>query len=286
MENTNTEGMQNNSKNAPIATLVEIDYKEIIDTMLESVWIGDSNERTVYANPNLLRMLGYTLEELLGEESYIFWDEEGKKTVQANNKLRQQGLKSKYEGNVVTKHGDSIPVLLSGTPLRNGGTAAMMTDLREIRAVREESEHYQELSKIKDEFISMAGHELRTPMTGIRGYLSMILDGDAGEITEQTEKFLRIILKESERLILLINDMLDIAKLEAGKMDFTDTNIQPATLVTEVHDSLKFLAVEKGIMLICDIDDAVMSKYIHVDSAKLKQVLINIAGNALKFTPA
>ena len=190
---------------------------------------------------------------MIGRESYDFWDEESTRTVKQNNQIRTQGQKSKYEGVLRHRDGTLIPVLLRGTPLRNGGTAGIMTDLREIRAVREESEHFQELSKIKDEFISMAGHELRTPMTGIRGYLSMILDGDAGPITEQTEKFLRIILKESERLILLINDMLDIAKLEAGKMDFVDIAIDPCTLVTEVYEGLKFLAVERGIKLNCDI---------------------------------
>jgi len=68
---------------------------------------------------------------------------------------------------------------LSGTPFGDGGTAGIMTDLREIRAVRNEALHFAELNTIKDEFIAMVGHELRTPMTGIRGYLSMIIDGDA-----------------------------------------------------------------------------------------------------------
>ena len=269
----------------PITSLISIDYKEIIDTMSEGIWIGDKDEKTLYMNANFLSAIGYTSEEIIGKESYIFCDEESIKTVRDNNHLRLQGEKSRYEIYLKHKDGSNIPVLISGTPLRNGGTAGIMTDLREIRAVREQAEHYRELNKIKDDFISMVGHELRTPMTGIRGYLSMILDGDAGDITPDTEEYLQVVFKESERLTNLINDMLDIAKLESGKMDFVDTRIHPAIILSEVCDGLKFLASERGILLVCDIDETAATKHILADAAKLKQVLINIAGNALKFTP-
>lgn len=77
--------------------LLNIEYKNILDAMTESIWIGDENERTVYANPNFCRIMGYTLEEMIGKESYVFWDEESTKTVKKNNSLRKKGENSKYE---------------------------------------------------------------------------------------------------------------------------------------------------------------------------------------------
>lgn len=177
-------------------------------------------------------------------------------------------------------------MLLSGTPLGNGGTAGIMTDLREIRAVKDETLRLQELNQIKDEFISLVGHELRTPMTGIRGYLTMIRDGDAGEVTEQTERFLDIVIDESKRLIDMINDMLDIAKLEAGKMDFIDEYISPKEVSCLVVEGLSFLAKQRGLKLVCQCAPELDNLMIFADAAKLRQVLINLLGNALKFTNA
>jgi len=77
--------------------LENIEYKKILDVMAESIWIGDSDERTIYANPNFCHLLGYTIEEMLGKESYEFWDEESAKIVQENNTLRKKGGTSKYE---------------------------------------------------------------------------------------------------------------------------------------------------------------------------------------------
>lgn len=76
---------------------MNIEYKNILDAMTESIWIGDENERTVYANPNFCRIMEYTLEEMIGKESYVFWDEESTKTVKKNNSLRKKGENSKYE---------------------------------------------------------------------------------------------------------------------------------------------------------------------------------------------
>ena len=109
-------------------------YKKLLDTMNEAVWLGDENERTVYANYKFAKMLGYTLDEMLGRESYDFWDKESADRVKnVNDTKRKKGLSSSYEGNLVTKDGKKIPVLLSGTPFPDGGTVGIMTDLTEIK---------------------------------------------------------------------------------------------------------------------------------------------------------
>ncbi len=113
-------------------------YSRLIDHMNEAVWIGDKNERTVHSNPKFCELMGFKLEEMLGRKSYEFWDKESAERVrEVNRTKRKRGLSSSYEGNLLTKSGEKIPVLLSGTPLPDGGTIGIMTDLSEIRKKEE-----------------------------------------------------------------------------------------------------------------------------------------------------
>lgn len=109
-------------------------YKKLIDNMNEAVWLGDSDERTVYVNQKFAKMLGYKPEEMIGRESYDFWDNESAERVKnVNNTDRKKGISSSYEGNLLTKDGKKIPVLLSGSPFPGGGTIGIMTDLTELK---------------------------------------------------------------------------------------------------------------------------------------------------------
>jgi PAS domain S-box-containing protein len=112
----------------------EIRFRRLVEHMNEAVWVGDRHELTVYANPKFCEIMEYSLEEMLGRPSYDFWTPESVKRVkQVNETDRASGVSSSYEGDLLTKSGKAIPVLLSGTPLPDGGTIGIMTDLREIR---------------------------------------------------------------------------------------------------------------------------------------------------------
>ncbi|PIR52502.1 hypothetical protein COU76_06085, partial [Candidatus Peregrinibacteria bacterium CG10_big_fil_rev_8_21_14_0_10_49_10] len=113
-------------------------YRRLVEHMNEAVWMGDANELTVYANPKFCEVMEMTLEEMLSRPSYDFWDEESKKRVQqVNEGERKKGVSSSYEGTLVSKTGKRIPVLLSGTPLADGGTIGIMTDLSELKKKEE-----------------------------------------------------------------------------------------------------------------------------------------------------
>ncbi|MGE3340878.1 MAG: PAS domain S-box protein [Candidatus Altimarinota bacterium] len=108
-------------------------YQKLVENMNEAVWVGDKNERTVYANPKFRNMMGYTLEEMLGKKSYDFWDEESCARVRHINETdRAKGKSSSYEGNLLTKKKERIPVLLSGAAIDHG-TVGIMTDLRPLK---------------------------------------------------------------------------------------------------------------------------------------------------------
>lgn len=112
-------------------------YQKLVENMNEAVWVGDEMERTIYANPKFCQIMGYSLEEMLGKESYDFWDKESASKVKhVNNTDRKKGKSSNYQGNLFTKKKEKIPVLLSGAAL-DSGTVGIMTDLRPLKEMQQ-----------------------------------------------------------------------------------------------------------------------------------------------------
>jgi signal transduction histidine kinase len=139
-----------------------------------------------------------------------------------------------------------------------------------------------ELDRLKDEFVSLASHELRTPMTAIRGSLSTILEGYAGDIAPTVREFLVAAYNENDRLIRLVNNLLNISRIESGKFTFSISPVNSEEVIKEVVANLERAAKEKNLEL----------KYVHefpipmvdADADKVREVLINVIGNAIKFT--
>ncbi|OGG04941.1 hypothetical protein A2Z33_06625 [Candidatus Gottesmanbacteria bacterium RBG_16_52_11] len=140
----------------------------------------------------------------------------------------------------------------------------------------------QELDKLKDEFVSLASHELRTPMTAIRGSLSTILEGYAGDISPQSKEFLTAAYNENDRLIRLVNNLLNISRIEAGRMNFAFQTLNLEEIISEVITNLQNVAKEKGLNLTYIREGPIPQ--VEADPDKVREVMINIIGNALKFT--
>lgn len=120
--------------------MAEVKYRRLVENMNEAVWVGNEKEITVYANPKFCELMGSSLEDIIGRPSYDFWTPESVKRVRKVNLQRKKGISSSYEGDLLTRSGKVIPVLLNGTPLPDGGTIGIMTDLREIRRKEKEVE--------------------------------------------------------------------------------------------------------------------------------------------------
>lgn len=259
-------------------------YKRILDCMSESVWMWDAEENTIYANPNFCNLLWYTLEEMLGRKSYDFWDEESIRTVQKNNLRRKKWETSKYEWLLKAKDWTLIPVFLSWTPVPGGWTVWIMTDLREVKSLRQVEEELKALNKTKDEFISIVWHELRTPLTAIKWYLSMILDWDMWELNEIMKRSLEHSYDSTARLIELVNDVLSVSKIESWNMTYYMEDVQIINIIDWAYKDIKLEAERKWIRLKLDIVDNSDKIIVNVDENKLKQVILNLLTNALKFT--
>jgi signal transduction histidine kinase len=155
---------------------------------------------------------------------------------------------------------------------------------RELEAttaeLRAANERLKELDRLKDDFLSTVSHELRTPLTSIRSFSEILVDNPDLDL-KQRENFLKIIVKETERLTRLINQTLDLAKLEAGRMDWQMAEIEPRSVIEDALDVSGGLFAEQSIHLEVRLDDGLPRVY--ADQDRLMQVIMNLLSNAVKF---
>ena len=140
----------------------------------------------------------------------------------------------------------------------------------------------EEASQHKSQFLANMSHELRTPLNSIIGYTKLMLDGLEGDINEEQKQDLQTVYNNSKHLLELINDLLDLSRIEAGKTVLSYGTFTISDLLSEVIPSMEQLAREKGLALTYSVTPDIDNLY--ADKAKTKQVLINILGNAVKFT--
>ena len=133
---------------------------------------------------------------------------------------------------------------------------------------------------MKDEFVSLVSHELRTPLTSIRGYLELLME-EGGNLTAEQERFLRVVDRNSERLLHLVGDLLFLAQVDAGKLTIEHENVRLEEVVQDSVEALRPIAESRGIELVTSITPL---PSLVGDRACLAQVLDNLVSNALKFT--
>ena len=141
----------------------------------------------------------------------------------------------------------------------------------------------EEADQAKSQFLANMSHELRTPLNAIIGYSEAMLGGMAGEFTTQQTTLLGHVQHNSRRLLGLINDVLDLSKIEAGSMELHITPVAPQHLINETVDGLRSLAQDRGIYLNIEFD-AMIPEFIQTDPDKIQQILVNLISNAVKFT--
>ena len=155
-----------------------------------------------------------------------------------------------------------------------------------IKSVIREIQRRQEIEKIdkaKSEFISIASHQLRTPLTAIKGYISMILEGTYGQLAEKQARPLENVYQSNERLIKLVNDLLNLSRLDVGKIEFSPELISLEEMVSDIVEELRINAEKKGLYMKMIKSLEPLPK-IMVDQDKLRQVILNIVDNAIKYT--
>ena len=150
------------------------------------------------------------------------------------------------------------------------------------RALSDQNKRLRELDRLKDEFLSLVSHELRTPLTSIRGYLDLVLQGEAGEINAEQRRFLEAVERNSGRLQRLVGDLLFVAQADAGRLSLERARVDLSELAAHCVEESAPAATEKSVSLVL-LAEPVPS--LVGDRGRLAQVLDNLVSNALKFTP-
>lgn len=243
-------------------------------------------------NPYMEEMTGYAREELIGKKSLMLYpDEEHFKRV---GEIEYQMMKETGRGSVETKwkrkNGTLTDIFLSSAWVDPADTSkgAIFTalDITDRKTsenkLKQIVEELKKIDAMKSNFISMVSHELRTPLTSIKGFVSLLLRGAAGELNEKQTDYLETASVNSERLLKLINDILDISKLESGNFEVKMEKYEAADLLREVIKETSVIAEKKSILL---VENSVEGAEIYSDRFRTAQVLINLVTNSMKFSP-
>ncbi len=268
-------------------------YRTIVDTASEG--IITINELGIIQSFNVAaeRIFGFTADEVTGQNvSCLIPEPVRSQHDQYMSNYRQSG-KSKIIGvgrevEGQRRDGTKFPLHLSVNEVEDGKLfAGILRDLTEqkaaLQALKEGKEAAENASRMKSEFVNVISHELRTPLTIILGYLPRL--SNSVDKLPKPEKIVYIagkMLASGNRLLRLINDVLDISKIEAGKMELKSKKTAVSNVVDQVVDSMRDRAEEKEIALSVSIAESVENVF--ADETRLEQVLINLIGNALKFT--
>ncbi|SDZ95304.1 PAS domain S-box-containing protein [Alkalimonas amylolytica] len=231
----------------------------------------------IESNLAMERLVGYTQQELA---ALSYWDltpeSYANDEQQQLESLKSKGLYGPYRKEYRHKEGHLIPIELNGVLFENPAGEQMIWTI-----VQDLTERNQ-LDKLKDEFISTVSHELRTPLTSISGSISLVLAGAAGELTNKSKKMLDIAQRNCKRLTSLVNDLLDMEKLVAGKVTFQPQCIGLAELLQEaIEQNMPYAHSNQSQLLLEDVG----AIQVLADPARVQQVLTNLLSNAVKFSP-
>lgn len=186
---------------------------------------------------------------------------------------------------IVHKSGHHVEVLATIAPIiingENVGFYILLKDITEQKKLLIEKETAESMNKAKSEFLTMMSHEIRTPMNGVIGMAELLLEST--KLDAQQREYLEIIRKSGDGLLGIINDILDISKIESGKIILQEKPMDVRVCIADILDVLSPKAEEKGIKMSSCVSPNVSSSFIG-DSDRLKQVLMNLIGNAVKFT--
>lgn len=297
-------------------TLLEHTYQQIVDHLPLGVVVVDSKNKITYWNNLMEHMFEKKETEVIGNpiDSIILRKSNKKRILELIKQSQEEKDIQEIEFlRLFDSSGDRKVFLVLCYPLHESdfdiqGTMIVFRDITERFELENKLKKIQEskskeledkiqvatkelvdanielrkMNNLKTEFVSVVSHELRTPLTSIRGYISLMLTERLGKLSSKQKEGLSIVKIESERLSNLINDLLDLSRLESGK---TVLDIKKVSIDTHLHDtiaSLKLQAKPKGIKISFN---ASSKPSVHCDIEKIKQVLYNIIGNAIKFTP-
>jgi PAS domain S-box-containing protein len=273
--------------------------KRMFDSVTDSIVVAGLDGTILKVNENAVKMHGFASEdEMVGKNALMLAaPRERKKMIKNMRRALKEGKIRGVEYTMVRADGTMFPAELSTSALNDasGKVSARITIARDITArkrseealrqkmeeLRVAYEKLKELDQLKDTFLSTVSHELRTPLTSIKSFSEILLTYD--EDKETQKEFLNIIKEESDRLTRLINDFLDLSKIESGRMQWETAELSVADVIKTAINATQALAAQANLEMKVKISPKLPT--IMCDKDRLVQVVTNLLSNAIKFTP-
>ena len=250
----------------------------LIDSVEDGVYGVDAHGRVTFVNPAGARLLGARRRALLGADAHDVFHSHPSSDCYLRTILRNGLAITGVDDAYRTADGRLVPVEVSASPMAD--PLGESTSVRGVVVVFRDMTRRREVDRLKNEFVSLVSHELRTPLTAIRGSLGLLAGGALGELTPAATRMVEIAMESSERLTRLINEILDMERIESGSMPMQISTHDVAGLLTTVEDQVRVLAGDAGIAV--HVDGA--SGLVVADADRVVQTLINLVGNAIKFS--
>lgn len=248
----------------------------VMHSITEGLVVVDSQGKVIMMNPAAEKLLGAPKKDKIGKSLL-----EGLKEEQLVSLVKTSSGKGEgKEIELISKEEETKRVLRASSAVvedENGQTVGMVSVLSDITKQKE-------LDRLKSNFVANVSHELRTPLVSIDKSLALLLSGDQGAVSPTQKQLLSIAQRNLKRLSNLINDLLDLSKLEAGRMEIKRESVSIKDVIFETVEGLSTWARSKSIQMSVDVADNLPN--VNIDPNRIAQVLNNLIGNAIKFTPA
>ncbi|GFE69468.1 ATP-binding protein [Chroococcus sp. FPU101] len=268
-------------------------YRSIYDNALEGIFQTTPDGQYINVNPALVRMYGYTSSEALMQaqpnlKGQLYVDPNRRRQFQVL--LEKKDFVENFEAQVYRCDGSIIWIAEHARAVRDEagkllyyeGLVEDITSRKQAEIALEQAKEAAEAAnRAKSTFIANMSHELRTPLNAILGFAQLMQRSDTLPLEHQEN--VGIILRSGEHLLNLINQVLDLSKIEAGRINLNPKNFDLYRLLDDLEEMFRLKAVERGLQLIFELSEQI-PRYVCTDETKLRQVLINLLNNAIKFT--
>lgn len=247
--------------------------RAMIENAADVICSLGSNSAFTEVSPSCLKLWGYTTEELMGRKLLTLVDPSDVDRIAsiiATSLEKDENIS--FECALKRKDGSLIDLVWSVTCSK---------EKQSLFCVAHDVTERKRVARMKSDFIAMMSHDLRTPISSIRMTMALLLRGMYGELTESGREQVEHVEQSSERLIEMISQMLMIEKMEAGKLDLFLEDTDVKELVARSLSTLEGLARARSISLVSEVEDL----KVHMDSERIMQVLVNLIGNAIKYSP-
>jgi len=257
----------------------------LIDNVPEGVYTTDANRKILTWNRAAEKITGFKMSEVTGNDCCNFIKcQNVESTFCKHNCPVRQAIEKKEKVDsglenvfITSSQKDLVPVFLTSAPIFNeeGQVNGAIMVFRDITKEKE-------IERMKEEFLATITHDLKSPLASIMGYTELLLNPKLGTITRNQKEFLDAILRASKTLQILINNILESTRMEAGKMTFNPLLFKLSDLVMEISEMFRPLLAHKSLNFKSLVDTSIV---VYGDREKIREVFINLISNALKFTP-